>query len=149
MHELVLFGQVPQARHEQVLKILAGLAAMQPQRVVERHAVYKPTREPSAPGRQGQVGGTQSVSTDKRTTQAQATKDLYYAQLVQSLSLDDFGDSGKESLKKGSWSLQFRDVPDASKRPASLRMVNITTITDGDAHSFMKALSYKYGRLAA
>ena len=50
MHELSLYGQVTFARYEQVLNILAGVAAMQPQRVFERNIIYKPTREPEEPG---------------------------------------------------------------------------------------------------
>ncbi|KAH0141667.1 hypothetical protein KCU86_g23856, partial [Aureobasidium melanogenum] len=44
MHELLLYGQVPLERHDQVLKILAGVAAMQPQTLFERHLIYRPMR---------------------------------------------------------------------------------------------------------
>ena len=63
MHELSLYGQVTFARYEQVLNILAGVAAMQPQRVFERNIIYKPTREPEEPGSNlGRRGGTQTVA---------------------------------------------------------------------------------------
>lgn len=44
MHELLLYGQVPVDRHEQVLKILAGISAMQPRAFFERHLIYRPMR---------------------------------------------------------------------------------------------------------
>ena len=54
MHELLLFGQIAASRHDQVLNILAGVAAMQPVAVFEKHLVFKPNR-PSASARPVQV----------------------------------------------------------------------------------------------
>lgn len=81
MHELLLFGQVPASRHTQVLNVLAGIAAMQPQPVLEKHLVFKPNRKPAL-GRQMQVGGAQDVQAKAQALQAQTQGDLYYLQLV-------------------------------------------------------------------
>ena len=89
MHELLLYGQVPAARHEQLLHILAGITAMQPQRVVERHAVYKPTRT-SAPTLV-QRGGTQGVQNTQKQAQNQRVTDLHYTHLVKTVEENDFG----------------------------------------------------------
>ncbi|KAF2759781.1 hypothetical protein EJ05DRAFT_498982 [Pseudovirgaria hyperparasitica] len=144
MHELLLFGQVPRSRHDEMLKVLAGVAAMQPQRVIERHVVYRPNRDPQAPGRTGQVGGSQAVATDKRSTQAQAVKDLYFTKLVQDLTEDDFEKEGKALAPGGTWAMQFYDVPDAAKRPVIYRTANTTPILQGDAHNYMKDFQYNY-----
>lgn len=85
MHELLLFGQVPSIRHDQLLKILAGVAGMQPQRVIERHLIFKPSRSPIQKG--GQVGGSQGVQgTQIQALQGQMQGDLFYLQLVGDIS---------------------------------------------------------------
>ena len=90
MHELSLFGQVPSWRHEQVLKILAGIAGMQPQRVLERHLIFKPSRSPTQRG--GQVGGSQGVQAAQiQALQGQMHGDLFYLQLVGDISPGFFG----------------------------------------------------------
>lgn len=81
MHELLLFGQVPASRHDQVLNILAGVAAMQPVPVLEHHLVFKPNRL-SGPARPVQVGGAQDIQKSQQALQAQAQGDLFYMQLV-------------------------------------------------------------------
>lgn len=81
MHELLLFGQVPSIRHEQLLRILAGIAGMQPQRVIERHLIFKPSRSPIQRG--GQVGGSQGVQgTQIQALQGQMHGDLFFLHLV-------------------------------------------------------------------
>ena len=162
MHELLLCGQVPPARHSQLLHILAGLSAMQPHRVVERHAIYKPTRPRVQLA--VQVGGSQAVqSTQKQALQKQLSKDMFYVTLVQRLednkSLAGDGAKGKESLLEGnekkedreginandgSWSIKMTDVPEPAKRPVTLRSVSVTDVLEGDVHAHMLALGYRY-----
>ena len=156
MHELLLFGQVPRSRHEQVLKILAGIAAMQPQRVIERHVVYKPQREPEEPGSNLRRGGSQGVA--QKQAKQTAAKDLYFTQLVQSVSEDDFttdkntpngpsnskaaGGAG-DSTSKNKWTFQFHDVPDTGDKGVTVRMTSSTDIVEGDPHAYMVALGNK------
>ena len=85
MHELLLFGQVPLTRHEQVLMILAGVAAMQPQPVTERHLVFKPTRSPGLNGvKVAAKPGTSAAQV--QALQSQMQGDLYYMQLVSNVN---------------------------------------------------------------
>ena len=81
MHELLLFAQVPASRHAQLLKIIAGIAGMQPQRVIERHLIFKPQRAPgTAPA---QVGGSQGIQTQQaQALQGQMQGELFHIQLV-------------------------------------------------------------------
>ena len=76
MHELLLFGQVPASQHSQILKILAGIAAMQPQPLVERHLILKPNKSPATTV---QVGAKQDIQSSQKTP---AHGDLFYVQLV-------------------------------------------------------------------
>ena len=81
MHELLLFGQVPAARHAHLLKVLAGVAGMQSQRVLERHLIYRPKGKPglSVP----HVGGSQGIQTQQaQALQGQMQGELFYLQLV-------------------------------------------------------------------
>ncbi|KAH7360035.1 mediator complex, subunit Med18 [Pyrenochaeta sp. MPI-SDFR-AT-0127] len=150
MHELLLYGQVPAGRHDQVLKILAGVAAMQPRRIIERRIIYKPTREPEEPGSNLRRGGTQAVAV-KQTKQTAAPA-LYYTKLVQKLSEEDFGtdhglphDNGKalsahvEDGEEPIWSVLFEDIPDTGDRGVSIRFTNTTDLLSGDPHGFMMA----------
>lgn len=151
MHELNLYGQVTFARYEQVLNILAGVAAMQPQRIYERHIIYKPLREPEEPGSNlGRRGGTQTVA-QKQAKQA-APVVLYHTQLVQRLSEDAFaahGGTPPESAPSLSadvddgdepaWSFVFKDIPDTGDRGVSIRFTSTTDLLSGDPHAHMLA----------
>jgi len=157
MHELLLFGQVPAARHEQMLNVLAGLTAMHPQRVVELHEHYRPAHQIQ---RTVQVGGSQGVqSVQKKTLQDQLSKDLYYAQLVRTLDesvlLRDVAMEGQEATNGVEpsavgaqapcpWSLHIHETPEAGKRPAILRAVSNINIVDGDPQSYTTALGYRF-----
>lgn len=81
MHELLLFGQVPRSRYTQVLNVLAGISAMQPQPVLEKHVVFKPNRKPGSSA-QKQVGGAQDIQKAGSVMQAALAMDLFYLQLV-------------------------------------------------------------------
>ncbi|KAF2656771.1 hypothetical protein K491DRAFT_777657 [Lophiostoma macrostomum CBS 122681] len=148
MHELLLYGQVSKGRHEQVVKILAGVAAMQPRRVLKRHVVYKPQREPEEPGLVNKRGGTQSIAA-KNTKQAGKT-DLYFTQLVQRLTEEDFGSIVSteqaltvEGLPK--WTYEFNDLPEAGNRGGALvRMTNSTDIVGGDPHAYVTSLGNQF-----
>lgn len=86
MHELLLFGQIPASRHNQVLNIFAGIAAMQPQSVLEKHLVFKPNREPASV-RPVQVGAVQDVQKSQvQALQAQTQGDLFYLKLVRNVT---------------------------------------------------------------
>lgn len=91
MHELLLFGQVSAARHNQVLNVLAGIAAMQPQPILEKHLVFKPNRKPGS-GTQKQVGGAQDIQ--KARAQETQAQELFYMQLVAEIQEKD----GKEKV---------------------------------------------------
>jgi len=151
MHELLLYGQVPSTRHEQVLKVLAGVAAMQPHRVLQRTIIYKPTKAPQEPGAHlSHRGGSQEVRSAK--AKQPAAKDLYYTKLVQRLTEEDFGRGGPQSHEDGKrlsanvkpgeepkWSFEFQDTPDTGDRGVSIRLTTSTDLISGDPHEYMVA----------
>jgi mediator of RNA polymerase II transcription subunit 18 len=151
MHELLLYGQVPLSRHDQVLRILAGVAAVQPRRVLERRIVYKPTREPEEPGAHlSRRGGTQSVG--QKPAKQSGAKDLFHSQLVQKLSDNDLGQehgtlqSSEKRLsaavnpgEEPKWSHELQDVPDTGDRGVSIRATTSTDLLSGDPHAWMIA----------
>jgi len=146
MYELLLYGQVPVGRHEQVLKILAGLAAMQPLRILERCIIYKPQREPEEPGLNVRRGGTQNIALKQGNKPATAAAALYYTKLIQKLSEHDFGiEHGKPlsaDVKDGEdakWSTRWEDQPDTGDRGVSIRFTNTTDLLSGDPHAHMIA----------
>ena len=170
MHELLLFGQVHPNYRDQVLKVLAGLSAMQPQAIAERHVIFKPTRTPSNTVSIGAKQGVQS-------SQSQITKaqqgDLFYIQLVEIVNMDRIGRTPSQNVdvsngdhimvgtertangdyekqsslpqdtSKPSWSIEFRDLPEVPGRtPVTSRLMGSTPIKDGDAVKFVEALGY-------
>ncbi|KAF2848000.1 hypothetical protein T440DRAFT_402190 [Plenodomus tracheiphilus IPT5] len=150
MHELLLYGQVPVERHDQVLKILAGVAAMQPRRAIERCIVYKPTREPEEPGSNLRRGGSQAVAV-KQVKQTAAVA-LYYTRLIQKLADGDFGtehglphDAGQHlsadigAGQEPKWTALFEDLPDTGDRGVSIRYTNSADLLSGDPHAYMIA----------
>lgn len=146
MHELLLYGQVPLPRHEQVLKILAGHAAMQPRRVLERHIIYKPLREPEESGAHlGRGGGSQTVAGAKQAKQT-GVKNLFYTKLIQKLDEGDFGRAESQRLSANvdsgaepKWSFEFQDQPDTGDRGVSIRLTSSTDLLSGDPHAWMLA----------
>lgn len=149
MHELLLYGQVPESRHEQVLKILAGVAAMQPRRVVERHLVYKPQREPEEPGAHLRRGGTQNVGVKIKQV---GQKDLYFTQLVQRLSVDDFNNrtptqpglviADGDGTPESKWTFLFQDAPQPVNENHGVldRMTHSTEVSSGNVDEYMTQL---------
>ena len=100
MHELLLQSLVPQTRHAQVLNILAGLAAMQPQPVLEEYHVFKPNRPPGMMG--GQRGAVQDVDVGKSQAQMQqalASGDLYYLKVVREIETRTEGKDGEKGVE--------------------------------------------------
>lgn len=119
MHELLLFGQVPATRHDQVLNVLAGIAAMQPQPVLEKHLVFKPNRKPGS-GAQKQVGGAQDIQ-KARTQQVQA-EELFYLQLV--ADVDEEGKKAEDGevedlVMNGDGGIEIGDIEMSGQVPLS------------------------------
>ncbi|KAL5120564.1 hypothetical protein ACEQ8H_001583 [Pleosporales sp. CAS-2024a] len=146
MHELLLYGQVSAGRHDQVLKILAGVAAMQPLHILERCIIYKPQREPEEPGLNVRRGGTQNIAQKQGNKAATAAAALYYTKLIQRLSEDDFGiehgDPLSADVKDGGeakWLARWEDQPDTGDRGVSIRFTNTIELLSGDPHAHMVA----------
>jgi len=144
MHELLLFGQVPEAHCVQVMNVLAGITAMQPQRVTQRHLIYKPTVGLQERG--PKVGGTQEIASEKRRTQQPAQNtELYFVQLVQDLEEDDFGPPPNDITRESRpWRMEFADLPEAGRKSIASRLISATDIKGGDPDSYMKSLGYSY-----
>jgi len=94
MHEYSLHGQVASSRHTQLLHVLAGISAMPPVVVFERHLVFKPTVIPTRHA--AQVGGSQAVQDAAKLAARQAqsaSTDVYYVKLIEVL------EAQKQSVK--------------------------------------------------
>ncbi|KAL8748412.1 MAG: hypothetical protein Q9184_007321 [Pyrenodesmia sp. 2 TL-2023] len=97
MHELLLHASVPAGRHAQVLSILAGIAAMQPQPFHEKHMIYKPTRPVTRVVKP--VGGSQTLQLSIPTQAAQG--DLFYLHLVEDLVTEGMREGGDRDDEEG------------------------------------------------
>ena len=99
MHELLLFGQVSLLQHDQMLKILAGVAAMQPRAIVERHLLYKPRNRVTNNNKPNVKPG--APVSQIQALQAQMHGDVFYLQLVGNMSSDIHIASTGKSEDKG------------------------------------------------
>ena len=152
MHEQLLYGQVPAARHEQLLSILAGITAMQPQRVIERRALYKPTKNVSSS--LIQMGGTQGIQNPQKNVPNQPQNDLHYLHLIKSVDEKEFGETvevnksydtavqGQKETRKP-WRFELQDTPELGKPPVGFRYAHFTDIIGGDPHKFMVDFGYR------
>ncbi|KAL8861195.1 MAG: hypothetical protein Q9178_002411 [Gyalolechia marmorata] len=125
MHELLLHGAVPTDRHTQVLSILAGIAAMQPQPFHERHLIYKPIRPVIRASMH--VGGSQAVQS-KQVNPMQAVQgaiqgDLFFLHLVEDLAA------------KGNYKGEMERKDDAEKMMESKMMDGIDRGVEQDPPS--------------
>ena len=138
MQELLLFGQVTLARHDYVLSVLAGIAAMQPEPILEKHLVFKPNR-PLASVRASSAIARQGVTSTSQLQTFQALGDLFYLKLVTDIN-DLTCKSGKSPEE---WKLQFRDLPEVNgRRTVTSRQMFDLDFKSGDALAFMSALGY-------
>lgn len=150
MHELLLFGQLPESRHGQLMNVLAGLTAMQPHRVIERHVLFQPAHGPVQA--QVQKGGTQGLLHKKMPKPAAQKSRDGYTQLVQVLDENEFA-RGRDAMDVDSearesdggkpWQWRFRDIPEGGKRNVTFRMAEDTDITAGDPQAYMEGLGHR------
>ena len=133
MHELSLFGQVPLARHEQVLNILAGLAAMQPQPLYEKHTLLQPL-SPSVPD---QPAG--------KNAPKPATHTQSYTHLIQPLSPQE---AAQQNHVEGQTShdifkVRTMETPEPETKAFVLRQVDERDVSGDEAQIYLDPARYR------
>ncbi|KAI5242832.1 hypothetical protein E4T43_04493 [Aureobasidium subglaciale] len=136
MHEFLLYGQVPLERHEQVLKILAGIAAMQPQTLFERHLIYKPLRLPQ-----------DSKPNKKFPNKPVKPQTLTFQHLIRQLDLSEFGKDSPILLEPGSnedvtqpvntWRIKVQETPEPETKTLVLRQATETVLDNDSLRNFL------------
>ena len=136
MHELLLYGQVPLERHDQVLKILAGIAAMQPQTLFERHLIYRPMRS-----------AQDNKPNKKFPNKPIKPQPLTFQHLVRQLDQSDFGKDSQillESENNGNvtrpaytWSLKTQETPEPETKTIVLRQATDTALDNDQLRVFL------------
>ena len=170
MQELSLFAQIPVDRYEQVMNVLAGISAMQPSEVRERHLIFKPRRKPNTAA--PKIGGSQALETLKSQTPQKSQSELFYLKLVGNIRNQQSSRSeANQGIKdveapvegetlvhsgrsfightfdssKSSWTMRFSDLPEVpGRRPVTLRMVTDVTLSEGNVLDYMNAFGYEY-----
>lgn len=172
MHELLLFASVPARQHDDLLQQLAGLTAMQPNQVFERHLIFKAHRKPGYTNT-FRSGGSQDVhATEMQKLNKQLNGGLFFTQVVGAVRGTDFGtkpdkpdqgldvtmsdpDAPQVSQQPGgdveasydfenqAWKMEFRDIPEAGTRTAiTSRLMGMATIPRGDVVAVMDSWGY-------
>ncbi|KAK2763910.1 Mediator of RNA polymerase II transcription subunit 18 [Arachnomyces sp. PD_36] len=100
MHELLLFASIPAKQHHDLLQQLAGLTAMQPNRVLERHLIFRAHRKPGYTNT-FRSGGSQDVhAAEMQKLNKQLNGGLFFTQVVGEVRGTDFG--AKQPSTQGS-----------------------------------------------
>src|ERR1700710_511943 len=110
MQEVFLYGQVDDQRHSEVLSILSGLTASEPESLFERRVIFRPTKASSAAVF---VGGTQTINT--RPVAANQSRDTFFTQLVKQIYRSDFGKTVSPDEARGGWSRHFYNTPEPNQ----------------------------------
>ncbi|KAI5202310.1 hypothetical protein E4T39_04816 [Aureobasidium subglaciale] len=136
MHEFLLYGQVPLERHEQVLKILAGVAAMQPQTLFERHLIYRPMRLPQ-----------DNKPNKKFPNKPVKPQTLTFQHLVRQLDLSDFGKDSPILFEPGNneaitqpvnpWRIKVQETPEPETKTLVLRQATEIVLDDASLRNFL------------
>ncbi|THW11830.1 hypothetical protein D6C93_05011 [Aureobasidium pullulans] len=136
MHELLLYGQVPVERHEQVLKILAGIAAMQPRILFERHLIYRPLRSMQ-----------DNKPNKKFPNKPVKPQTLTFQHLVRQLEQSEFGkDSpillGPENNENASqptyaWRIKTQETPEPETKTLVLRQATEAVFDNEQLRTFL------------
>jgi len=116
MHEISLFGQVSLGRHEQVTNILAGLAAMQPCPIYEKHIPYMPKKTATS--------DAQMQKAKQKPQNFQPT----YTHLIQSYTSADYG----KTLSPTEQKVRLVETPEPETKAFILRRVEEWNATDDD-----------------
>ena len=82
MHELLLHASIPRSRHTQLLNIFAGISAMQPAPVLEKHLVFKPNATGQGDAKGAAAGKTGMQTVEQKKLHETAKGDLFYLQVV-------------------------------------------------------------------
>ncbi|GAB7344833.1 hypothetical protein MBLNU457_3286t1 [Dothideomycetes sp. NU457] len=121
MHEISLFGQISLGRHEQVLNILAGLAAMQPRPFYEKHTLYMPQKTTQA--------DTQVQKVNKKPQNVQPT----YTHLIETFSSADYG---KTLSSLQGQKVRYVETPEPETKAFILRRVDESDATPEELQKY-------------
>lgn len=158
MHELSLYGLVPENSHDRLLQQLTGVTCMQPQYTEEIHLVFKARTPPGLEKVQGTTtGGGSGLQQQQQEFQKLRTmlqSGIFFVQLVGSIVQDGNEASAQNghdvqmngTYPEGSkieWTFEFKDTPEAAKQPVTTRLVSRTKFDDGDMFGFLDLLGYE------
>ncbi|KAK4549779.1 hypothetical protein LTR36_005080 [Oleoguttula mirabilis] len=127
MHEFLLYSQIPVARHEQVLHILAGVCAAQPTSMCQQHLIYQQLKVADAASKKGASAKQQSAQTQRPS----------YHKLLRDISSGD----GEQSA----WTFRAEDVPLPGMQAVISRPVEERVLDHAELEKFREGGSrYKY-----
>ena len=111
MHEILLFASIPAAQHHDLLLQLCGLTAMQPNRVYERHLIFKAYRKPGFI--KTRLGGSQDVQLPEvQRLNKLLNSGLYYMQAVGEVGPKDFGAASSSAPSAAAAAVAATETPD-------------------------------------
>lgn len=157
MHEILLFAPIPAVQHHDLLLQLCGLTAMQPNRLYERHLIFKAYRKPGFV--KTRLGGSQDVQLPEvQRLNKLLNSGLYYMQAVAEVGPKDFAAATEAETpdvvmdgtqfptpSSPSWRVEFKDIPDAGTVSAvTSRFVGSAKLPPGDVLSVMKTWGFEY-----
>jgi mediator of RNA polymerase II transcription subunit 18 len=125
IQEIFLYGQIDHERHSEVLSILSGLTASEPEVVSERHVIFRPTKASTIGSF---VGGTQTINA--RPNAANQSKDTFYTQLVKRIKPSDFEKVVSRDEARSGWEYHLYNTPEPNQTIAGIRTVQTTELKE-------------------
>jgi len=132
----MLYGQVPLERHDQVLKILAGVAAMQPQTLFERHLIYRPMRS-----------AQDNKPNKKFPNKPVKPQPLTFQHLVRQLDQSEFGkdseilsepERNEDAIRPAyTWRITTQETPEPETKTIVLRQATDVALDSDQLRNFL------------
>ena len=124
MHEFILHSQITAARQNQVLQVLAGVAAHQPVKFLEQNVIYQQLKN----------ADVAPVSKKGSASQNLQARKLRYQRLVRDVASED---------TPGEWKMVNEEVPEASVKDLNARRVLESIINKTESSRFRETDRYK------
>ncbi|KAJ9607951.1 Mediator of RNA polymerase II transcription subunit 18 [Cladophialophora chaetospira] len=160
MHELSLYGQIRKDDHHRMLQQLAGFTRMQPQDAKEIHLVFK-ARQPPGLDLVQSIGASNLASQQQQEIQRvknMLNAGIYHVRLIGAVQgskkikgaengdvvMQDNDPIAKSDNTTVSWTLEFKDTPEAGKQTVSSRLLSRTPMEGTNLVQFLDGFGFEY-----
>lgn len=148
--DLALYAQVPNARHEQLVQLLAGIAGHPPNRIRELHSIFKPNNLPSSQSAADQGGGAQTfqdpakLAARRRAHESFRDGQSWLMKAVETISDDGSPPaSGQRFDAESTMSWRWSGLPDPNMKVVTSRAIQWSQLEAQDPVAYATRKDYR------